>query len=141
MRGGTCYCCVIISDDTIGTPVVHNPDVLIAFNEPSYTRFEPAIKPGGLLIADSSMLISGVRSSRSDITAYYPPAAQLANENDILGLGNLIIIGKMLAETGIFSAETIEKAMHMAVPNAEGNEKALLRLENNMKAIALGQSL
>jgi 2-oxoglutarate ferredoxin oxidoreductase subunit gamma len=137
MRGGTCHCSVIISDETIGAPVVRNPDVLIALNEPSFNRFEAAVKPGGMMIADSSMLISGIRSDRTDIKAFYPAAAQMASDNDMLGLGNLIMVGKLLAETGIFKAETIEKAMKMAVP--ERNEGAMTG--NNLKAIALGEAL
>ena len=137
MRGGTCHCSVIISDETIGAPVVREPDVLIALNEPSFNRFENAVKPGGMMIADASMLVSGIRSKRTDITAFYPEAAQMASNNDMLGLGNLIMLGKLLKETGLFKAETVEKAMKMAVP--ERNEGAMTG--NNLKAIAMGQTL
>jgi len=141
MRGGTCHCSVIISDKIIGTPIVQQPDIFIAFNEPSLARFDPHIKPGGVMVADGSMMVSGVRSTRTDITAFYPSAAQLAADSGLSGLGNLVIIGKLLKEIALFQPETIKKAMQMAVPNTEKNETALLRLENNLKAIALGKTL
>jgi len=137
MRGGTCNCSVIISDETIGTPVVHAPDVLIALNEPSFNRFESKVKPGGMMLADSSMLVSGIRSERNDIKVFYPPAAQMASDEDMLGLGNLIMLGKMFAEIGLFAPETVEKAMRIATPD----RKAETMLEKNLKAIAIGQAL
>ena len=47
MRGGTCNCSVCLSDEPIGSPVVNEPDLLIAMNEPSYTKFIGAVKAGG----------------------------------------------------------------------------------------------
>lgn len=48
MRGGTCNCSVIIDDELIGSPLVTHPDILFAFNLPSFKKFEPAVKAGGL---------------------------------------------------------------------------------------------
>ena len=50
MRGGTAYCCVTISDEPIGSPVVTEPTLVVAMNLPSVTRFAPQIVPGGTLI-------------------------------------------------------------------------------------------
>ena len=35
MRGGTASCSVIVSDEPVGSPIVSNPDILIAMNLPS----------------------------------------------------------------------------------------------------------
>src|SRR5215469_12700549 len=56
MRGGTANCSVVISDDPIGSPVVTEPDVLVAMNAPSYDKFINIVKPGGKVIIDSSLI-------------------------------------------------------------------------------------
>ena len=53
MRGGTAHCTVIISDETIGAPTVARPDIAVAFNLPSYDKYESLVKPGGLLVVNS----------------------------------------------------------------------------------------
>ena len=50
MRGGAANCSVIISDSEIGSPLVVNPDLLIAMNIPSYDKFEPTVVKGGRVI-------------------------------------------------------------------------------------------
>ena len=39
MRGGTANCSVILSDTPVGSPIITNPDVLIAMNLPSLQKF------------------------------------------------------------------------------------------------------
>jgi len=56
MRGGTANCSVIISDNEVGSPVADNPDVLLAMNLPSLDKFENAVKPGGTIFIDSSLI-------------------------------------------------------------------------------------
>ena len=65
MRGGTANCSVIISDEEIGAPTITNPDVLVAMNLPSFDKFEPTVKAGGLMIVDSSLVAK--KSEREDI--------------------------------------------------------------------------
>ena len=47
MRGGTCNCSVIVSDDPVGSPIIAHPNVLMVMNEPSLDKFEDAVAPGG----------------------------------------------------------------------------------------------
>ncbi len=95
MRGGTASCSVIVSDDPVGSPIVSRPDVLIAMNLPSLDRYEDAVAPGGVIIADSTLIERKVR--RSDVTVYYLPATRLASENGFPTLANMIIVGKILS--------------------------------------------
>ena len=69
MRGGTANCSVIVSDEPIASPLVDEPDVVIAMNEPSLDKFEPRIKPGGLLVINSSLIDR--QSVRDDIDVIY----------------------------------------------------------------------
>lgn len=131
MRGGTSNCSVIISDEEIGSPLVTIPDILIAFNIASFDKFESKIKTGGILFADSTLIAK--KSNRQDITAYYIPATGLANDNELAGFANVIMLGYVMAMTGLFSYETFLTHMIESIPES----KAAL-IEKNKKALEIG---
>jgi 2-oxoglutarate ferredoxin oxidoreductase subunit gamma len=56
MRGGTANCTVIISDEEIGSPLVHHPSAAIAMNLPSLDKYESVVRPGGVLVINTSMV-------------------------------------------------------------------------------------
>ena len=134
MRGGTASCSVIISDTPIGSPLVPNPDVLIAMNLPSLDRFEDAVVPGGMIFYDSSLIDRKVK--RTDVKAFGIPATQIAGEEGMATLANMIIMGKMLKETGMFPVEAIDKTIQKVVSAKRQN-----LIELNKKAISLGYEL
>ena len=72
MRGGTAHCTVVISDEEIGSPLVRNPSALVALNPPSMQKYEPLVKPGGVLVVDSALVSQ--RSERDDIREIVPLA-------------------------------------------------------------------
>ena len=131
MRGGSANCSVIISDNEIGSPIINRPDILIAFNLPSFDKFEPKVKEGGIVIANSSLI--NTTSEREDIKAYYIPATQLASDNGLEGGANVIILGYLLKLTKIFELDQFIDLMVAGIPAT----KAKL-IENNKKAIMLG---
>ncbi len=134
MRGGTCNCSVIISDTPIGSPLVPYPDVLIAMNLPSLDKFENDIVPGGMVFYDSSLIERGV--ARTDIKAFPIPATKMANDAGFATLANMIVMGKMLKETNMFPAETIDKTLAKVVSARKQN-----LLDLNKTAIRLGYEL
>lgn len=131
MRGGTCNCSVCISDDPIGSPLVVEPSILVVMNTPSLEKFKDSVKTGGFIIVDSSMVDATV--DRTDVNTFYIPATQLAQDNDLAGGANIILLGKLFKETGIVSAETFKKAVEKVVPA----KKAALAA-NNLKALQIG---
>ena len=76
MRGGTANCSVCISDDPIGSPLVLNPDILIAMNQPSFDKFITEVKPGGKVFYDSTLIEA--ECGRTDIDIFPIPSSQLA---------------------------------------------------------------
>src|SRR5512140_3447392 len=56
MRGGTANCTVVIADEEIGSPMVRNPQAVIAMNLPSLDKYESTIRPGGLLVINASII-------------------------------------------------------------------------------------
>ena len=128
MRGGAANCSVIISDEEIGSPLVPDPDILIALNIPSFDKFEPHIKPGGMLFADSTMVEK--KSARTDIEAHYIPASGLASDEKLTGLANVIMLGHLLRVTGLFDYDAFLADLVGGIPASraalvEGNTKAL----------------
>lgn len=134
MRGGTANCSVILSDEPVGSPIVGEPDVLIAMNLPSLDKYEDAVVPGGKIFVDSTLIGRQVR--RSDVTAYYIPATQMADSNDMSALANMILMGKVLKECPELGGGHTEDALRKVV-----SARHLELLEVNQKALALGADL
>ncbi|WP_298484105.1 2-oxoacid:acceptor oxidoreductase family protein [uncultured Ruminococcus sp.] len=133
MRGGTANCSVCISDEPIGSPVVANPDYLIAMNGPSYKKFIDEVKPGGLVLLDNSIVDE--ECPRSDVKVISLPATDMATDAGLNGAANMVLLGRMLAETGLFSMETVQKAMEKCIP-----PKRAHLIASNLKAIELGMA-
>ena len=131
MRGGTANCSVIISDNPVGSPIVTYPDVLIAMNLPSLDKYENDIVKGGKVIIDSTLISRKVE--REDISAYYIPATKMAADNGTPTLANMIMLGKMIKETGIVSFDNACEAMKKVV-----SAKHADLLEANIKALKMG---
>ena len=133
MRGGTANCSVCLSDEAIGSPLVTNPNVLVAMNRPSLEKFVNEVEPGGVILLDSSLI--DVQVGRDDVTTYYVPASTLAEENGLKGLANIILVGKLFKEVGFCSEETHDKALQKCIPA----RKAAM-LDFNRKAIEIGRA-
>ena len=133
MRGGTANCSVCLSDEAIGSPLVTNPNVLVAMNRPSLDKFVNDVEPGGVILLDSSLI--DVKVERDDVTTYYVPASKLAEENWLKGLANIILIGKLFKEVGFCAEETLDKALQKCIPARKAD-----MLGFNRKAIELGRA-
>ncbi len=133
MRGGTANCSVIVSDAPVGSPIVSNPDVLIAMNLPSLDLYEDKVVSGGMIFVDSSLVERKV--NRTDVKVFYVPATKLASENKIDKLANMIIMGKVFKETGAFeNEEGINNALTKVI-----SAKHADMLEINLNAMKLGR--
>ena len=132
MRGGTANCNVILSDDPGGSPIITPPDVLIAMNLPSLQKYVDTVAPGGQIYVDSALIDEKVE--RTDVEVFYIPATQMAKDNGIASLANMIIVGALLAHNSELSFEGVDAVVSKLVPP----KKAGL-IELNMKALLLGK--
>ena len=130
-RGGTSNCTVVISDEEIGSPVVANPDILFVMNMPSYRKFAGTVAAGGIIIGDSSLITE--KCGRGDISEHYIPATSIAYEKDMLKLANVIMLGKLIKITGVFTHDELVDSMRKTIPESK---KDLLEL--NIKALEIG---
>ena len=131
MRGGTASCSVIISDEAVGSPIISNPDILVAMNLPSLDKFEKSVVSGGIILADSTLIERKVL--RDDVTVYYIPATRLASENGFPTLANMILMGKLLEVLGGFNTEDVKATLSKVI-----SAKRADMLETNLKALKLG---
>ena len=134
MRGGTANCSVCISKEPIGSPLVLSPNVLGVMNGPSYEKFIDTVEPGGIVVIDRSLISQ--KCERTDVSAFYVDATALADEKDLHGLANMIVLGKIIKESAFASLDAVKKSLTKCVPP----KKAQL-MESNIKAIELGMSL
>lgn len=133
MRGGTANCSVCISDAPIGSPLVTAPDVLVAMNGPSFDKFIDDVVPGGKVFLDSSLV--NRETNRTDIAIYRVPATQMSNDENLKTLANMILLGKVLKETGFSTLETVEKAVAKCVPARKSH-----LVEPNLRAVNMGMN-
>ncbi len=131
MRGGTASCSVIISEDPIGSPIISEPDILVAMNLPSLDKYESTVKKGGKIIVDSSLI--GRKVERDDVEAIYIPATQLASDNNIPKLANMIIAGTLLKHCEITGFDNLREALSHVVSARHQD-----MLEINLGAVQLG---
>ena len=109
MRGGTCNCTVVISDRPVGSPVIQSPRALLAMNLPALDKFEPRVRPGGILVINSSLINREAR--RDDVTVIKVPANEIANDLGNPRAANLVALGAYLGATGAVPLGTVEEAV------------------------------
>jgi 2-oxoglutarate ferredoxin oxidoreductase subunit gamma len=109
MRGGTAYCMVIMSDRPIGSPIVKNPQHLVAMNRPSLEKFAPVVKPGGVILINSSLI--PVRSERDDVDEIVIPVNDIAIEAGSVRSANIVALSAFVARSGILPIEDLRESV------------------------------
>jgi 2-oxoglutarate ferredoxin oxidoreductase subunit gamma len=130
-RGGTANVTVIVSDERISSPILSKYDIAVVLNQPSLEKFEPKIKPGGILIYDGFGIINP--PTRKDITVYRIDAMDKAAEMKNAKVFNMIVLGGLLKVAPVVSTKGVEKALYKTLPE---RHHALIPL--NMQAIEEG---
>jgi len=105
MRGGTANCTVVISDRPVGSPVIRSPRVVVAMNLPSLDKFEPDVRPGGVLIINTSLI--NRPSARDDVTVIDVPANGIANDLGNPRGANMVALGAYLGATDAVSVDGV----------------------------------
>ncbi len=132
MRGGTANCQVIYSDELVGSPIITNDiSVLIAMNQPSIDKFLHRMIPGGLIIANSSVITEKIEAANLDIR--YVDATNLATEIGSPIYQNMVILGALIASKNNFNIEQVEKAFSEKFVGSK--EKYI---PDNLKAVKIG---
>lgn len=94
MRGGTANCNIKISDDEIASPYCHQLDILYTLNETAIDKFESQLRPGGILLVNSS-LTRDDRVYRDDIKVIKVPATDIGKELENPRGTNVVMLGAL----------------------------------------------
>jgi 2-oxoglutarate ferredoxin oxidoreductase subunit gamma len=131
MRGGTANCTVVVSDEEIGSPIIHKPTAVIAMNRPSLDKYESLVKPGGVLVINTSMVDR--KATRKDIKVIEVNANAEAEKLGDQKMANMVMLGALLAALPFLPVEAIEKALKAHLP-----ERHHKLLPKNYEALELG---
>ena len=134
MRGGTANCTVVVSDDPIGSPVVLRPSVAVVFNQPSMLKYCDLVKPGGLLVINTSLVTA--TTEREDIVVCSIAATDIANDLGETRMTNMILSGAMLALRPMIPVQRLSETLRIKLPQRRHH-----LLEANIAAIEKGAAL
>ncbi|MBU2494017.1 MAG: 2-oxoacid:acceptor oxidoreductase family protein [Bacteroidetes bacterium] len=140
MRGGTANCVTIISDEKISSPIVSKFDTVIALNQPSVDKFESAVKPGGLMLYDSTNILHGPK--REDIEVIGIEASNEAAKMNNTKILNMIMLGAFLKKRPIIEFENILEGLKKVLPERYHhllplNEQALRKGMELVEAVSI----
>ena len=114
MRGGTANCTVIISDQSIGSPLVNKPNMVIALNLPSLDKYENLISPGGVIVVNSSLI--NRRMTRDDVLDVYIPAVKIAQQLGNSRMANMVLVGALITINPVLPLESVKQALSTHLP-------------------------
>ncbi len=117
MRGGTANASVVISDSPVGSPVVDEPTALLAMNGPSLDSFEDAVKPGGLIIVNSSIVKRRVK--REDVDVIYAPVSAIASEAGFIKGANIVMLALYMLKTGAPGVDALKAVIPRMIKKKE----------------------
>jgi 2-oxoglutarate ferredoxin oxidoreductase subunit gamma len=131
MRGGTAYCTVVISDRPIGSPIIRNPRHLVAMNRPSLEKFASAVKPGGVIFINASIIPIG--SGRRDVDELRVPIMEIAQGLGSIKTANIVAVAAFVARSRIVGFD----ALTASVRQKFADKAKLIPL--NLKALDAGR--
>jgi 2-oxoisovalerate ferredoxin oxidoreductase beta subunit len=113
-RGGTSYADVHIAEDEVLSPASPRPNILVAFNAPSLTKFGPTVQPGGTVIYDSSV-IHELPPFAEGVKVCGAPFTEIAADLGRSVVKNVVALGALQAATDLFPKETFLTAIRQAL--------------------------
>ncbi len=132
MRGGTVNCTVVMSDDEVSAVQKSKADYIIVLNQASFDKFTSWVRKGGSIIVNSSL--ANVKKTRDDINYVFVPITQMAQEKlENIKMSNILALGILSKVSGLFSLETLEKALNNVIPAHRKN-----LIPKNIEALKLG---
>ncbi len=122
MRGGTANCVVTLSDQEIGSPLADGPNAAIVMNGPSFKQFCPAVRAGGTVIANATIIDRESVNARGDVRVVWVPATEISrtmtgNERS----ANMVALGAFLRAEPAVQVSSIEALIGRSKATGETN--------------------
>lgn len=116
-RGGASRSEVILSRDEVHFPEVNEPDILLAMTQQAYDKFAPTVKPGGVIVADSTFVKNAFPVK--DVTVYQWPVTELTiKEFKTAICANVSALGMLAGLLETMDLQLFEEAVKARVPEA-----------------------
>jgi 2-oxoisovalerate ferredoxin oxidoreductase beta subunit len=128
MRSGTSNCHVRLAREVIDSPLVADPNLLVAMNEPSLKKFYEHVRPGGWVLYNGENYPE--ECDREDVHVLALPFTQVADELGDARAANMVMLGALLEITGVLLDANIDAALKRLVKNPRWvalDERALER--------------
>ena len=132
MRSGTSNCHVRLSRESIDSPLVTSPDVLLAMNEPSLKKFAASVKPDGWIIYNGDAIPPDCE--RGDVHAVALSFTHAADELGEPRAANMVMLGTLLEITNALPQSGVNAALRRLVKHSRW-------LEIDKRALARGREL
>lgn len=114
MRGGTANCTVVISDDDIGSPIIHRPKSLIIMNRPSLDKFQPQLQDEGVQVINSS-LVDEELAETGRIKNVFVPANDIADQLGNTRMANMVALGAFIQATGVLDLGVVKTSLQKVI--------------------------
>jgi len=114
MRGGTANCTVVLSDEPIGSPIIHTPQSLIIMNGPSLTKFASRLVDGGVLVLNTS-LVPEETADASRVRVIGVPANEIADGIGNTRMANMVALGAYVAATEVMPLDVVEASLSSVI--------------------------
>lgn len=114
MRGGTANCSVVVSDEELTSPVVTEPTGVIIMNKPSLDKFEAAVRKGGVVVVNTSLIDRKV--TRGDVQVVEAPCNDVAAELGNSRVANMVALGAFIGATGCVSKKSVMEGLRHILP-------------------------
>ena len=134
MRGGTANCTIVISDQEIGSPIIHSTETAVLMNRPSLEKYGAKVKKGGYLFLNSS-LIPEKEIHTEDLYIIPVPTRELALKAGNERLANMVMLGALIEKSGVVRFKSLKKALQSAL-----DQRYHRLIPDNLKALAEGSN-
>ena len=129
-RGTLIYSEVVISDEQITYPRTLTPHFFVALSQEAYDRLYRDVAADGVILFDSGAVTPSLDAAQQ----HYPiPALSTAAKMGHPGVANMVMLGALLALSGLVDMETLKQTLPES--NRAANERAL------EQGFALGRDL
>jgi 2-oxoglutarate ferredoxin oxidoreductase subunit gamma len=109
MRGGTCNCTVVMSSREVGSPITSHPHAAIVLNLQSIDKFEPMVRPGGIMVMNTSLI--NRPAGRTDVTIVPVPCNQIALEAGTAKAANMVALGAYIGASGVVDLNLVKQVL------------------------------
>lgn len=134
-RGGECQAEIIVSKDSIESPLADKMDVLVVMSQPALDKFMPTLKDGGVLVYDPEFVEP---PNRQGIDSMAVPATRIADTIGVKLAANMVMLGYLQGLLDIFSQEDLLEIITENVPQKYLD--ANLQAAKNGMALAAGKT-